>query len=102
MPPPPPPLHKVWIVDCKACGMFLTNRGMKVRLSSDAVRELEIYKLSTGRVAVAPKRAAVLDGCYSNQLFSVHNDGRGDSRSADPSIVQHLTRPASPYRCQNL
>ena len=23
-------LHKVWIVDCKSCGTFLTNRGMKV------------------------------------------------------------------------
>ncbi|KAK7005609.1 hypothetical protein R3P38DRAFT_3038541 [Favolaschia claudopus] len=32
-PPPPPPVsHKVWILDCKACGMFLTNRGMKAVL----------------------------------------------------------------------
>ncbi|CDO75526.1 hypothetical protein BN946_scf184871.g7 [Trametes cinnabarina] len=31
MPPPPIP-HKVWILDCKACGTFLTNRGMKVSL----------------------------------------------------------------------
>lgn len=35
-PPPPPasapptPVHKVWILDCKSCGTFLTNRGMKV------------------------------------------------------------------------
>lgn len=35
-PPPPPatvppaPMHKVWILDCKSCGTFLTNRGMKV------------------------------------------------------------------------
>lgn len=30
-PPPPPPIaHKVWILDCKSCGTFLTNRGMKV------------------------------------------------------------------------
>ncbi|KAI9068351.1 hypothetical protein FKP32DRAFT_1663791 [Trametes sanguinea] len=28
MPPPPIP-HKVWILDCKTCGTFLTNRGMK-------------------------------------------------------------------------
>ncbi|KZT65920.1 hypothetical protein DAEQUDRAFT_489299 [Daedalea quercina L-15889] len=34
-PPPPPaaappaPVHKVWILDCKSCGTFLTNRGMK-------------------------------------------------------------------------
>lgn len=30
-PPPPPPIpHKVWILDCRSCGAFLTNRGMKV------------------------------------------------------------------------
>lgn len=29
-PPAPPRQHKVWILDCKACGMFLSNRGMKV------------------------------------------------------------------------
>jgi hypothetical protein len=33
--PPPPrtaprPRHEVWILDCKNCGMFLSNRGMKV------------------------------------------------------------------------
>ncbi|GJE95893.1 hypothetical protein PsYK624_120840 [Phanerochaete sordida] len=32
MVPPPPLLHKVWLVDCKACGTFLTNRGMKAVL----------------------------------------------------------------------
>ncbi|KAJ6499192.1 FAM72 protein-domain-containing protein [Mycena sanguinolenta] len=32
-PPPPPPVpHKVWILDCKTCGTFLTNRGMKAVL----------------------------------------------------------------------
>ncbi|KAI0644571.1 hypothetical protein C8Q79DRAFT_781034 [Trametes meyenii] len=31
-PPPPPIPHKVWILDCKSCGMFLTNRGMKAVL----------------------------------------------------------------------
>lgn len=32
--PPPPVPHKVWILDCKSCGNFLTNRGMKVSPSS--------------------------------------------------------------------
>lgn len=32
-PPPPQVAHKVWILDCKSCGSFLTNRGMKVRSS---------------------------------------------------------------------
>ncbi|KAF7361801.1 hypothetical protein MVEN_00524300 [Mycena venus] len=31
-PAPPPVAHKVWILDCKSCGTFLTNRGMKAVL----------------------------------------------------------------------
>ncbi|KAF9465021.1 hypothetical protein BDZ94DRAFT_1160892 [Collybia nuda] len=31
-PPPPPIPHKVWILDCKSCRTFLTNRGMKAVL----------------------------------------------------------------------
>ena len=30
---PAPQSHKVWILDCKSCGTFFTNRGMKVRLA---------------------------------------------------------------------
>ncbi|OCH91662.1 hypothetical protein OBBRIDRAFT_712224, partial [Obba rivulosa] len=29
---PPPVAHKVWILDCKSCGTFLTNRGMRAVL----------------------------------------------------------------------
>jgi hypothetical protein len=39
-PPPPPPygpvLQKVWILDCRSCGKFLTNRGMKASALSHA------------------------------------------------------------------
>ncbi|KAF8633340.1 hypothetical protein AX17_004512 [Amanita inopinata Kibby_2008] len=31
-PPPPPIAHQVWILDCKSCETFLTNRGMKAVL----------------------------------------------------------------------
>ncbi|KAI8975872.1 hypothetical protein BD414DRAFT_497182 [Trametes punicea] len=31
-PPAPPIPHKVWILKCKTCGTFLTNRGMKAVL----------------------------------------------------------------------
>ncbi|KAH7888609.1 hypothetical protein F5I97DRAFT_1854052 [Phlebopus sp. FC_14] len=31
-PQPPQLVHKVWILDCKSCGTFLTNRGMKAVL----------------------------------------------------------------------
>ncbi|CAK5281750.1 unnamed protein product [Mycena citricolor] len=30
--PPPPVPHKVWIMDCRTCGTFFTNRGMKAVL----------------------------------------------------------------------
>lgn len=30
--PETPAMHKVYILDCKSCGKFLTNRGMKVSL----------------------------------------------------------------------
>jgi hypothetical protein len=29
-PPPLPIPHKVWIIDCKSCATFITNRAMKV------------------------------------------------------------------------
>ncbi|PFH50919.1 hypothetical protein AMATHDRAFT_75307 [Amanita thiersii Skay4041] len=32
VPPAPPIAHQVWFLDCKSCGMFLTNRGMKAVL----------------------------------------------------------------------
>ena len=30
----PPVAHKVWLLECKHCRTFLTNRGMKVRLTA--------------------------------------------------------------------
>lgn len=35
-PPSQPPqlVHKVWILDCRSCGTFITNRGMKASLLS--------------------------------------------------------------------
>lgn len=42
-PTSPPPYnmpHKVWILDCKNCNMFLTNRGMKV---THSIYNLSIY-----------------------------------------------------------
>ena len=30
---PEPALHKVWIIDCKNCGTFLTNRAMKASVT---------------------------------------------------------------------
>jgi len=32
IPPPPPIPHKVWVIDCKSCHTFITNRAMKAVL----------------------------------------------------------------------
>lgn len=40
LPQPPSLAHKVWILDCRSCKTFFTNRGMKVRKSSQANRAL--------------------------------------------------------------
>ncbi|KAF9066161.1 FAM72 protein-domain-containing protein [Rhodocollybia butyracea] len=32
LPIPQPVAHRVWIIDCRSCGSFLTNRGMKAVL----------------------------------------------------------------------
>ena len=37
---PAPQSHKVWILDCKSCGTFFTNRGMKVGLTFLSLEEL--------------------------------------------------------------
>ena len=68
-PPPPPIPHKVWILDCKACGMFLTNRGMKVSALAlhDIVRSIShpsphvamVHTHTTGAVALMQLRRAV-------------------------------------------
>lgn len=34
VPPAPMTGHKVYVLDCKSCGTFLSNRGMKVRCVS--------------------------------------------------------------------
>jgi len=37
---PAPQSHKVWILDCKSCGIFFTNRGMKVGLTFVSFEQL--------------------------------------------------------------
>jgi len=37
---PAPQSHKVWILDCKSCGTFFTNRGMKVGLTFVSFEQL--------------------------------------------------------------
>ncbi|KAL1745684.1 hypothetical protein HDZ31DRAFT_81768 [Schizophyllum fasciatum] len=38
-PPPPPVAHKVWLIDCRSCGTFLTNRGMKQQRTCECLTQ---------------------------------------------------------------
>lgn len=77
MAPPPALLHKVWIVDCKACDTFLTNRGMKV--SADAFCRVQDRLIFVeGGFAVTPKRPTVLDRRNARQLLCSVGDSGSD------------------------
>lgn len=66
--PPPSPLpHKVWILDCKACGTFLTNRGMKVS------RPSPIHPNPSPAVPLSPWRPkGGLCGAVCDRLHGTH------------------------------
>lgn len=42
-PYPPPIAHKVWILDCKSCATFFTNRAMKVCLFSTSPPHVHLH-----------------------------------------------------------
>lgn len=70
----PPAMHKVWILDCKGCGTFLTNRAMRViRINASSSPSLSPnICFSTGRAFVAPKRSSVLDRRSARELRRIH------------------------------
>jgi hypothetical protein len=89
-PPPPPPASapEVWILDCKNCGTFLSNRGMKVRTTSLRCYLFIIYlllcllslslliisplpRINTGGTPPQSKRLPFLNRCPPYQLFSL-------------------------------
>ncbi len=67
----PPAAHKVWILDCRSCGTFITNRGMKVRSARVSLYMLIQYLL--GRLTITPERRALLVGRVAHQLLRVHH-----------------------------
>lgn len=80
LPPPPNIAHKVWILDCKSCGTFLTNRGMKV--------------------CVSPARRSMYLTCVLRRCFSCDRTSRSTrvmrSQSTarhTPPIPMHSARP---------
>ncbi|KAJ7647224.1 FAM72 protein-domain-containing protein [Roridomyces roridus] len=75
-PIPPPVTHKVFILDCKSCGTFLTNRGMKAVL------------LLRPNVAL-----------YSSDALPVNCSAY--SANPDPSLQRPLC-PRSPRTCECL
>ncbi|KAJ2928308.1 hypothetical protein H1R20_g8791, partial [Candolleomyces eurysporus] len=60
-PPPPPVAHKVWILDCSSCGLFLTNRAMKVRPLVEPVHSFPNL-IAPGRLAAPAERLPLLLG----------------------------------------
>ncbi len=71
-PPPPPIAHKVWILDCKSCGSFLTNRGMKVRAWPAHSTPCLIFVSYLGSTFAEAECVPVLIGCLAGELFGVH------------------------------
>ncbi|EJF55790.1 hypothetical protein DICSQDRAFT_164146 [Dichomitus squalens LYAD-421 SS1] len=93
-PPPPPIPHKVWILDCKACGMFLTNRGMKaVLLLRPNVPLYSTDALPINCSAFSPES----EGTIRMHSTSVSSTSSGSgSRSARSSISGPSGDPAQP------
>jgi hypothetical protein len=81
-PPPPPQIaHKVWILDCKSCGTFLTNRGMKVRccarvspllLEILTSAHLVALILSLGSSTSTSQCLSIFNRCPPNKLLSLY------------------------------
>ncbi|KAI0717287.1 hypothetical protein C8T65DRAFT_122002 [Cerioporus squamosus] len=97
--PPPPPLpHKVWILDCKGCGTFLTNRGMKAVLllrpnvplySTDA---LPINCSAFSSEAEAPTHAATSSVSSSSSARSSISGPSGEPPQAAGSAERSPSR----------
>ncbi|KAH8119393.1 hypothetical protein DFH11DRAFT_443501 [Phellopilus nigrolimitatus] len=87
LPQPPPSrriLLKVWVVDCKSCGTFFTNRGMKGRL----LLTPHVYLYSTDAL---PVNCSVYHGPRSSRNTPVH-----------PSSFPTLDRDEAPRSCDCL
>ncbi|PIL34063.1 hypothetical protein GSI_03774 [Ganoderma sinense ZZ0214-1] len=94
-PPPPPIPHKVWILDCKACGMFLTNRGMKaVLLLRPNVPLYSTDALPINCSAFSPIPEATMRA-HSTSVSSTSSSGAG-SRSQRSSISGLSDDPMQP------
>ncbi|KAJ7287420.1 hypothetical protein C8J57DRAFT_585599 [Mycena rebaudengoi] len=98
-PPPPPIAHKVWILDCKSCGAFLTNRGMKAVLllrpnvalySSDAL-PVNCSAYTTNPQALRP--ATACPSSYPLRTLGSDDDlvETSPTRSARPPQPLHRT-----------
>lgn len=82
LPPPPPVAHKVWILDCKSCGTFLTNRGMKVTRSLCSILFFRLYSSLQAVLLLRPNVAL-----YSSDALPVNCS----AYSSNPNVL----RPAA-------
>jgi hypothetical protein len=64
--------HQVWLLECKHCRTFLTNRGMKVRLNRWSCSTSLIHKRHSPGCPAAPSACStLLHRCTPYQLFSL-------------------------------
>jgi len=87
--------HNVWILDCKSCDTFFTNRAMKVCVPCLSV--LFSSKLSTGCPLAQTQRPTLLLRRPTHQLFGLFIQSRRSQTSSNlsPSSLptSHLRMP---------
>ncbi|KDQ53576.1 hypothetical protein JAAARDRAFT_197380 [Jaapia argillacea MUCL 33604] len=85
--------QKVWILDCKSCGKFLTNRGMKAVL------------LLRPSVALYSTDALPINcSAYSDEIDSIRAGASSSSNSSTLGSRSHQRKPpsAAPRTCECL
>lgn len=86
--------QRVWILDCKSCGMFLTNRGMKVSSPPDLHISPFAHPVTTSPFVLACADHAALSSCLTPIVLS--SPSRlcpGDAHRPDRRVITPRLRP---------
>ncbi|KAI0745055.1 hypothetical protein C8Q76DRAFT_606398 [Earliella scabrosa] len=93
-PPPPPIPHKVWILDCKGCGTFLTNRGMKAVLLLRP--NVPLYSTDALPINCSAFSAELEDPAHGSSASMSSATSAGPSNSARSSTSPPSADPSQP------
>ncbi|KAG8214018.1 hypothetical protein J3R82DRAFT_10773 [Butyriboletus roseoflavus] len=99
-PPPQPPqlVHKVWILDCRSCGTFLTNRGMKASLSPFRASSPETNLIFQAVLLLRPNVSL-----FSTDALPVNCSAYSTNPDAlHPPPCRPATLPSAPRTCECL